>query len=177
LIALWLGCKVFPVKDLTGIERIKQAVYAADATKQKVTEAELALAKARAENQAAEEALASLVASGVCSPENGCAHDSKVNLNGKHVVKPLYALNDEDVPKVYRICYWLLANPILDYGAVAEGIWGPGLDATTAKNRVGAHLTQAKKLEIVVSLGGNKYRVDTDALAKHSGLPVVEAAS
>lgn len=161
----------------TGIERVKEAVYASDAAKQKVADAQAALAMAQAEYRVAEANLASLIASGACAAD--CASLDHEHTNG-HVTngavyaparaKPLYALTDKAVPKVWRIAFMLLADPILDYAYTSSTLWGPCSKAT-AKNRVGAHLTHLKKLGVIKSLGANKYAVDKAKLAEQSGLP------
>ncbi len=95
------------------------------------------------------------------------------------VKPPLYALDDENVPIVWRIAFTLLAHPVLDYQAVAATLWGPDLDKDKAKNRVNAHMSHLKTLGVVTALGGNRYQVNKELLAKHSKLPVepVEASS
>lgn len=189
----------------TGIERIKQAVHQSDrlqavvSEKQAVVEqkrreleeAENDFARARGAHAENERLLAELVASGGCTPENGCSHEVHASFapttepktpskaNGvaapKPKPKPQYALDDKSVPVLWRIGFMLLADPVLDYFGTAEAIWGPGLSKAIAKNRVNANIAQLRKLGVAKALGNNTFKIDREMLAKKSKRPV-EAA-
>ena len=171
----------------TGIEKIKKAVYEADDAQRKVVEAEDVLAKAKREHAAAEARLAELVAAGACAGANGCSHhdeplaaETRTGEPATCVIaeteqKALVALDDESVPKKYRIAFALLANPILDYQRTAEGIWGP-LAKGVAKNRVNSQMQTLKAEDIVETLGQNRYRVNRERLAERSGIPIPRIA-
>lgn len=187
----------------TGIERIKEAVHQSDrlagivSEKQAVVdqkraelvEAENDLAKARGAHATAERVLAELVASGGCTPENGCSPDHPIHMpepkpngvapkpNGVSAAatprpKPQYALDDKSVPVLWRIGFMLLADPVLDYFGTAEVIWGPGLSKAIAKNRVNANIAQLRNLGVVTALGNNTFKVNREMLAKKSKRPV-----
>lgn len=158
---------------------------------------EAELTKAKDEHAGARAHLASLVATGACTTEscsythpkpngqaktNGAsnaAHTNGVHTNGTTPKKtgPKYALNDESVPIVWRIGFMLLHDPVLDYQRTAEAIWGAGLEAYTAKNRVNAHVAQLRKLGVVESKGNNRFLVNRKALAEKSGLALPSEAS
>jgi hypothetical protein len=159
-------------------------------------EREAELTKTAKQRLAAEDRLRALIASGACAAD--CGHDhgqakvqapdigksngvngvSHSKSNGTHAPspKPLIALDDEDHPIVWRIAFMLYANPVLDYRATADALWGPGLSPAKLKNRIGAHLTHLKTLGVVKSVGNNRYEVNAAKLAEHSGMPV-EATS
>lgn len=183
----------------TGIELIKQAVYAIDAAKQKIADAEAALARARGEHAAAEENLAKLVASGACIT-NGCTHEHHATTNGVQPVtngttngvpskvaavtlkktQPKFAaLENKDMKIVWRIAFQLLADPVVDYAAYGERLWGPDVPFKTVKNRLSTNLAYLCKENIGVAeaLGSNTYRINKAKLAEKSRLPVPEAAS
>jgi hypothetical protein len=171
----------------TGIDLVRQAVYASDAAKQKVADqeavvaqkradlasAEAMLAKLRGEHADAEQRLADLITGG------SCVHHHPVPLpvaNPKNVdAKPVVTLEDKSVPIKWRIACMLLVDPVLDYQGTAARLWGPS-DNKTAKNRVNAHVQELRRLGVVETLGSNKFRVDAMKLAELSGLPVVAPA-
>ena len=58
------------------------------------------------------------------------------------------------------IALQLLRDPELDFMAVAEEIWGPGLDRKTARMRVYSGLSHLKRLGVARALGGCRYEID-----------------
>ncbi len=159
-----------PTHQPEGIELIAEAVHAWEAAKAKTATAEVTLHKARAEEAAAVERLRALVAAGRCDHPSDARHGIK-GVNGAGP-KPLVSIDDESVPKVWRIGFMLFADPVLDYQGTAERLWGPGLDKKTAKNRVNAHVTHLKTLGVIETCGSNTFRVNPAKLAEHSGMPV-----
>lgn len=187
----------------TGIELITEAVHALDAAKQKIADAEAALsaakaalAQAHAGHAAAKEHLEKLVASGRCIT-NGCTHEHHTPTNGAKAVtngttngkaavlalkkteSKYAALDNTDMKIVWRIAFQLLADPVVDYAAYGERLWGPDVPFKTVKNRLSTNLAYLCKESIGVAeaLGSNKYRINKAKLAEKSRLPVPEAAS
>jgi hypothetical protein len=70
------------------------------------------------------------------------------------------------------VAFQLLEHPELDYQATAEALWGPGLDAYTAKNRVNAHVSRLRQLGVARSLGSNKFDIDASKLVELSKMSV-----
>jgi hypothetical protein len=154
------------VKDSpTGIELIAAAVHDADAAKAKITQLNEALRAAEQELLMADARLASLVASGACTAENGCTRDHTV----KQPPPASAILGDTTIPKIWRIALMLLADPVLNYQKTALQLWGPS-DFKTAKNRVNGHMTYLRKLGVVQTLGSNRFLVDRANLVEKSGL-------
>ena len=159
------------------IELVRAAVYAADAAKRKVVDAEKALARAKAEHADAEARLAAFV-----TPTRRDHETPSVSVTNDiggatkaMMPKPIVALEDESVPKKYRIAFMLLADPVLDYQETAARLWPP-TDPKTAKNRVNAQVQQLRKEQIVKTLGSNRFAVDAVKLAEKSGIPTAEAS-
>jgi len=179
-----------PAHGPDGIELIAAAVHAWEASKQKVADAEAMYRAAQAEERATHKRLTDLVAHGRCVETNG-AHPhappagAKPRPNGAALAlkptapctTPRYDLSDKKVPIVWRIAFQLLADPVLDYAAVGEQIWGPGLPLKTVKNRLSSNLAYLCKAEIGVAtaVGSNTFKIDKEKLAEKSKLPV-EAA-
>lgn len=170
-----------------GIDLIREAVYAVDALKQQIADAEAVVVGLKADHLNAEVRLSSLIASGACTPENGCDRDHAAKSEAKIqptsapqmepirvVVKPIVSLTDETVPIQWRLAAMLLADPVLDYKRTAATLWG-ATDKRTAKNRVNGHIQRLRYLKVVETLGSRRFRVDRDRFAKLSGLFAFES--
>jgi hypothetical protein len=80
------------------------------------------------------------------------------------------ALTDTTIPIAWRIAFMLLHDPVLDYRATADAVWGP-VDMMTAKNRVSTHLAYLRRLGVITTLGSNGFKVDKAKLRELSGIP------
>jgi hypothetical protein len=74
-------------------------------------------------------------------------------------------LRDETIPKVKRLAFELLRNPVLDYRAVGEAFW-KGQPPTVNRNRMNALLTHLKQQGVIESLGGAHFRVNRDRMTE-----------
>lgn len=78
---------------------------------------------------------------------------------------------------VWRLGWHILEAGVLDYGIAAERIWGPGVTAAAAKNRISTHLGYLKKAGVITdSLGHNRFAIDRAKLAEKSKRPMPEAS-
>jgi hypothetical protein len=192
-------------QDPTGIDLVKRAVHEIDRISALVAECDAVVQKKRAELADADQALdaarktlaaaegqlAALVTTGRCGHEPlQAAPPSNLHVlfpapklprakNEPVVTKPPHPILDEQaIPKVWRIALMLADDPVLDYQGTAAKLWGPGLPKHVAKNRVNANIAQLRKLGVVVeSLGNNEFKIDRAKLK--SGLPstLVEASA
>lgn len=67
-----------------------------------------------------------------------------------------------------KLAILLIENPKLDYRAVADRIWGPGLPFNVAKNRISSTLSTLRKFNIVTTRGSNVHEINQDRLAEVS---------
>jgi hypothetical protein len=85
-------------------------------------------------------------------------------------------LKDASMAVRWRIAFYLLVHPKLDYQYAAEQLWGPGLDPKVAKNRVNAHVTALKRDGVAVAVGRATYKIVPHRLHELSKLPLPERA-
>ena len=155
-----------------GKAQIIDLVHRLDEAKARHAEAVQAADAASAEVEKLEGQLDQFLAAGRCEENHLTpAPASKPGLPKPG--DPAYpALEDKSVKKCWRIAFQLWRDPVLDYQYVAEKIWGPKVDKTTAKNRVNAHMTSLKNDGVVVAKGSNVFEVNPDKLAEKSHIPV-----
>lgn len=166
------------------VEQIAAAVHAWEEAKRSVEELQAALAEAElraAEAKALVGRIAAVMASQEPAPEQPhiAAFEAQKSPIWKiKVTKSPYRslIENPAVSICWRLAFILLEDPVLDYQKTAELFWGSGLDKSVAKNRVNAQMTRLRKLDIVKTLGSNRYEVDRARLAEKSRLQVPEEA-
>lgn len=166
---------------------------------------EAKVAKTKAQVRAAEERIDTIMQLGSCAV-HGCTHEHhshvepqaaespKQHVNGtsngaaSHVNgvawtastaprKKRFALDDANVPRVWRIAFMLWNDEVLDYQATAKALWGD-IDKTTAKNRISSNLAFLKNAGVIEeTLGNNRFKINGEKLAARSKLPAFEEAT
>lgn len=82
------------------------------------------------------------------------------------------AVDDVALAFHFRLAFYLIETPMLDYQTAADRIWGTGLERKVAKNRVSTHLARLRAAGIVTTQGSNRFVVDRERLAQLTGIGV-----
>lgn len=161
-----------------GIHDVISAVHAFEAAEKARNELAAALAEAEARVEQARLRLAQFAGlAGSAAPAPVKASPENIGSAAAEMPEHLRAiLQDESLAICWRIAKVLVEDPVLNYQATAEILYGPDVDKGVAKNRVNSHVSALKKLGVVTALGSNHHEVDkvklAEKLAELSGLPL-----
>lgn len=78
----------------------------------------------------------------------------------------------QDLPLCWRLGFLILESPKVDYATWGSKLWTEALPIDVVRNRLSTHLDRLKKLDVIVR-DGDSYKVNSDKLAQHSGVPVI----